>query len=136
MTQKAIFFFFFRKKQENAANVQRSSTKTMWLLEKLSPVLPDFPIFICRVATCPSKRDSCHEPFKAPGLHRSQTHEKSLCPRDFPGKNTKVGGHFLLQVIFPWRRSRRPCRNTTDGCSCASSAFERPNRRTKWICLF
>ena len=24
-----------------------------------------------------------------------------LCPRDFPGKNTGVGCHFLLQGIFP-----------------------------------
>ena len=24
-----------------------------------------------------------------------------LCPWDFPGKNTGVGCHFLLQVIFP-----------------------------------
>ena len=24
-----------------------------------------------------------------------------LCPWDFPGKNTGVGGHFLLQGIFP-----------------------------------
>ena len=23
-----------------------------------------------------------------------------LLPRDFPGKNTRVGGHFLLQGIF------------------------------------
>ena len=23
-----------------------------------------------------------------------------LCPRDFPGKNTGVGCHFLLQVIY------------------------------------
>ena len=106
-TQKASFFFFSRKKQENTANMQRSSTKTMWLLEKLSPVLPDFPVFICRVDTHPSKRDSCHEPFKAPGLHRSQTHEKSLCPRDFPGKNTKLGSHFLLQVIFPTQGSNQ-----------------------------
>ena len=25
----------------------------------------------------------------------------SLCPWDFPGKNTGVGCHFLLQEIFP-----------------------------------
>ena len=24
-----------------------------------------------------------------------------LCPKDFPGKNTGVGCHFLLQRIFP-----------------------------------
>ena len=28
-----------------------------------------------------------------------------LCPRDYPGKNTGVGCHFLLQRIFPTQRS-------------------------------
>ena len=28
-----------------------------------------------------------------------------LCPRDFPGKNTGVGCHFLLQEIFPSQES-------------------------------
>ena len=28
-----------------------------------------------------------------------------LCPQDFPGKNTGVGGHFLLQEIFPTQGS-------------------------------
>ena len=28
-----------------------------------------------------------------------------LCPRNFPGKNTGVGCHFLLQGIFPTQRS-------------------------------
>ena len=28
-----------------------------------------------------------------------------LCPRDFPGKNTRVGCHFLLQGIFPTQES-------------------------------
>ena len=26
---------------------------------------------------------------------------RHLCPWDFPGKSTGVGGHFLLQGIFP-----------------------------------
>ena len=30
---------------------------------------------------------------------------QGLCPRDFPGKNTGVGCHFLLQGIFPTQRS-------------------------------
>ena len=30
---------------------------------------------------------------------------KLLCPWDFPGKNTVVGCHFLLQGIFPTQRS-------------------------------
>ena len=29
----------------------------------------------------------------------------SLCPWDFPGKNTEVGCHFLLQGIFPTQGS-------------------------------
>ena len=28
-----------------------------------------------------------------------------LCPWDFPGKNTRVGCHFLLQGIFPTQES-------------------------------
>ena len=36
-----------------------------------------------------------HEPWPA----------KFLCPWDFPGKNTGVGCHFLLQGIFPIQRS-------------------------------
>ena len=31
-----------------------------------------------------------------------------LCPWDFPGKNTGVGCHFLLQRIFPTQGSN-PC---------------------------
>ena len=31
-----------------------------------------------------------------------------LCPWDFPGKHTGVGGHFLLQGIFPTQRLN-PC---------------------------
>ena len=31
-----------------------------------------------------------------------------LCPWDFPGKNTEVGCHFLLQGIFPTQGSK-PC---------------------------
>ena len=33
---------------------------------------------------------------------------KPLCPWDFPGKNTGVGSHFLLQGIFPTQGSN-PC---------------------------
>ena len=31
-----------------------------------------------------------------------------LCPWDFPGKNTEVGSHFLLQGIFPALGSIEP----------------------------
>ena len=30
-----------------------------------------------------------------------------LCPRDFPGKNTGMGCHSILQGIFPTQRSNR-----------------------------
>ena len=33
---------------------------------------------------------------------------KLLCPRDFPGKNTGGGCHFLLQGIFPTQGSNSP----------------------------
>ena len=36
--------------------------------------------------------------------HRLQS-TRLLCPRDFPGKNTGVGCHFLLQGIFPTQGS-------------------------------
>ena len=32
-----------------------------------------------------------------------------LCPWDFPGKDTGVGCHFLLQGIFPTQGSNEPC---------------------------
>ena len=32
-----------------------------------------------------SKRDSCHDLFKAPGLQRSQTHEKNQCAKELKG---------------------------------------------------
>ena len=35
--------------------------------------------------------------FATPGLQPARL----LCPQDPPGKNTGVGGHFLLQGIFP-----------------------------------
>jgi len=31
-----------------------------------------------------------------------------LCPWDSPGKNTGMGGHFLLQGIFPTQGSNEP----------------------------
>ena len=33
-------------------------------------------------------------------------HARLLCPWDFPGKNTGVGCHFLLQEIFPTQGSK------------------------------
>ena len=39
--------------------------------------------------------------------HRPQL-SRHLCPQNFPGKNTGVGFHFLLQGIFPTQESN-PC---------------------------
>jgi len=39
-------------------------------------------------------------PFATPWT-RPQEPTRFLCPWDFPGKNTGVGCHFLLQEIFP-----------------------------------
>ena len=47
-----------------------------------------------------------------------------LCPRNFPGKNTGVGCHFLLQGIFPTQRSNlglHPCRQILNQLCCPGS---------------
>ena len=36
---------------------------------------------------------------------RGRQPSRLLCPRDFPGKNTEAGCHFLLQGIFPTKGS-------------------------------
>ena len=43
----------------------------------------------------------------APRPHWTVAHQL-LCPWDFPGKNTGVGCHFLLQGTFPARGSNMP----------------------------
>ena len=40
--------------------------------------------------------------------HNGLQPARFLCPWDFPGKNTEVGCHFLLQGIFPIQRLN-PC---------------------------
>ena len=40
--------------------------------------------------------------------HGLQPTRRRLCPQDSPGKNTGVGGHFLLRGIFPTQGSN-PC---------------------------
>ena len=44
---------------------------------------------------------SCVQLLQVQGLQPARL----LCPWDFPGKNTGVGCHFLLQGIFPTQRS-------------------------------
>ena len=40
--------------------------------------------------------------------HRLWSATRLLCPWNFPGKNTEVGNHFLLQVIFPTQTGIEP----------------------------
>ena len=47
-------------------------------------------VFVCKVN---SAMPGCLRPYGPYPI-------KLLCPWDFPGKNTGVGGHFLLQGIF------------------------------------
>jgi len=52
--------------------------------------MPSLSLLYCLVAeSCPTLRPH--------GLWSARL----LCPWDFPGKNTRVGSHFLLQGIFP-----------------------------------
>ena len=40
--------------------------------------------------------------------HRLRSATRLLCPWNFPGKNTEVGNHFLLQGIFPTQTGIKP----------------------------
>ena len=40
--------------------------------------------------------------------HQAPLSWREDCPWDFPGKNTEVGCHFLLQEIFPTQGSNKP----------------------------
>ena len=52
-----------------------------------------------------SKHAQSHPTLPPQGL---QPTRRRLCPQDSPGKNTGVGGHFLLRGIFPTQGSN-PC---------------------------
>ena len=45
----------------------------------------------------------------SPTLCNPMDHARILCPWDFPGKNTGVSCHFLLQVVFPTRVLNTHC---------------------------
>ena len=52
---------------------------------------------------------------------------QDLCPRDFPGKNTGVGDHFLLQGIYPTQGSNSSppqCRQILDRMSHRGSQHQ------------
>ena len=46
-----------------------------------------------------------HVSLQPHGGHKQNLLTRLLCPWDFPGKNTRVIWHFLLQVIFETQRS-------------------------------
>ena len=51
-----------------------------------------------RVVLCVLSRSVASDSFKTPW---TVSHPRLFCPWNFPGKNTGVGCHFLLQWIFP-----------------------------------
>ena len=63
--------------------------------------------------------------------HRLQL-ARLLCPRDFPGKNTGVGCHFLLQGIFP-NQGSNPCLLHWQANSLPVSHQESPYIRTTYL---
>ena len=57
-------------------------------------MVPDLCVPMCRVLS--------HVQLPRPhGLQPTRL----VCPRDFPGKNTRVGRHALIEGIFPTQRS-------------------------------
>ena len=64
------------------------------LVEPLTPSL-----FICKYSICMRVCDACSVVSDSLRPHGLQL-IRFLCPWDFPGKNTGVGYHFLLQGIF------------------------------------
>ena len=67
-----------------------ASSSVKWAREKLLRLK-------CSVCLY-SQSLNCVQLFTAPW---TVAHQTPLCPWDFPGKNTGVGCHFLLQGIFP-----------------------------------
>ena len=78
------------------------STRTQWKIPPLAPaakkyILNKALLLITNILhLCSVESDSLrlHEPYNPPG-------SSLLCPWNFPGKNTAVDCHFLLQGIFP-----------------------------------
>ena len=64
---------------------------------------------LCDPMDCSPPGSSVHEIFQASILESLWPHglqpTRLLCPCDFPGKDTGVGCHFLLQGIFPTQGS-------------------------------
>ena len=62
----------------------------------------------CDLVTGNKRLQSCCLVSKSCPTLRDPMDCRPLCPWDSPGKNTRVGGHFLLQEIFPTQGSN-PC---------------------------
>ena len=78
----------------------------------------------------PDMNICCHcylVPKSCPTLlwHHGLLPARSLCPWDFPGKNTGVGCHLLFQGIFPTKGSKLG--------SLASQVDSLPTRKSLWI---
>ena len=60
---------------------------------------------------------------------------KLLCPWDFPGKNTRVDCHFLLQGIFPTQRLNPRllhCSSVQFSCSVVSNSLQPHELQHAW----
>ena len=61
--------------------------------------LSSMHLFICCCLVVQLSLTFCDPPTPTPTLAMEPT--RLLCPWNFPGKNTGLGSHFLLQEIFP-----------------------------------
>ena len=75
-----------------------SLTSVWWCLCFGCAIYPHSHTYICVcVCVCVCGAQSCPTLLRPHELQPA----RFLCPWDFPGKNTRVGCHFLLQEIFP-----------------------------------
>ena len=89
------------------SSLPRAHSRPHWLLAgrrqqgPWSPAQRSAAVGVSATRSCPALRDPVDS--------------RTLCPWDFPDKNTGVGCHFLFQRIFPTRGSNLhlpPCRQT------------------------
>ena len=59
------------------------------------------PFHVSCVCVCVCTRTRTHSVVQSCPTHCGPVDCRLLCPRNFPGKHTAVGCHFLLQGIFP-----------------------------------
>ena len=75
----------------------------MTIVELINISSPHILLLVCDVPACVVNHFSRVWLFSTPGLQPARL----LYPWDFPGKNTGVGCHALLQWIFPTQGSNR-----------------------------